>query len=65
VLSAHLYGDVVRLLWTGDGRADQELTSRLLAANLTAAAIRPARVDMEAAFAFLTESERLREVTRQ
>ena len=64
VLSAHLYGDVVRVLWTGDGRAERELTSRLGAANLTVTAIRPARVDMEAAFAYLTESERIREVTR-
>jgi ABC-2 type transport system ATP-binding protein len=64
VLSAHLYGDVVRLLWTGDGSADQELTSRLLAANLTATAIRPARVDMEAAFAFLTESKPRSEIVR-
>lgn len=60
VRSAHLYGDVVRVLWTGDeqGRA-QELTSRLAAARLPVTAIRPARIDMEAAFAFLTESERL------
>jgi ABC-2 type transport system ATP-binding protein len=64
VLSAHLYGDVVRVLWTGDGRAERELTSRLVAANLPVTAIRPARVDMEAAFAYLTESERIREVTR-
>jgi ABC-2 type transport system ATP-binding protein len=64
VLSAHLYGDVVRVLWTGDGRAERELTSRLVAANLPVTAIRPARVDMEAAFAFLTESERIRRVTR-
>src|SRR5215211_5685437 len=62
VLSAHLYGDVVRVLWTGDGRAERELTSRLVAANLPVTAIRPARVDMEAAFAYLTESERIREV---
>ena len=62
VRSAHLYGDVVRVLWTGDDRGAAELTSRLLAAGVPVSAVRPARVDMEAAFAFLTESEHLIEV---
>ena len=62
VRSAHLYGDVVRVLWIGDDRGAAELTSRLLAAGVHVSAVRPARVDMEAAFAFLTESERLIEV---
>ena len=34
VRSAHLYGDVVRVLWTGDDRGADELTSRLLAAGV-------------------------------
>jgi ABC-2 type transport system ATP-binding protein len=62
VRSAHLYGDVVRVLWTGDDRGAAELASRLLAAGVPVSAVRPARVDMEAAFAFLTESEHLIEV---
>jgi ABC-type multidrug transport system ATPase subunit len=62
VRSAHLYGDVVRVLWTGDERGAAELTSWLLAAGVPVSAVTPARVDMEAAFAFLTESERLIEL---
>jgi ABC-2 type transport system ATP-binding protein len=59
VRSAHLYGDVVRVLWTGDDRGGaEELTSRLVGAGVSVSAVRPARVDMEAAFAFLAESER-------
>jgi ABC-2 type transport system ATP-binding protein len=59
VRSAHLYGEVVRVLWTGDGRAPEELTLRLIGMGVSVPAIRPARVDMEAAFAFLAEPERL------
>lgn len=62
VRSAHLYGDVVRVMWTGDDRGAAELASGLLAAGVPVSAVRPARVDMEAAFAFLTESEHLIEV---
>ena len=63
VRSAHLYGDVVRVLWTSNGGGGaEELTSRLAAAGVPVGAVRPARVDMEAAFAFLAESERLIEV---
>ena len=62
VRSAHLYGDVVRVLWSGDGSAAEQLKSQLLATALPVKAIRPTRVDMEAAFAFLTESERSVEV---
>ena len=43
-------------------RSTKELTSRLVSVGLSVTAVRPARVDMEAAFAFLTESERLNEV---
>ncbi len=59
VRSAHLYGEVVRVLWTGDGRAPEELSLRLIGMGVSVPAIRPARVDMEAAFAFLAEPERL------
>jgi ABC-2 type transport system ATP-binding protein len=62
VRSAHLYGEVVRVLWTGDGRGAEKLTLRLIGMGVPVPAIRPARVDMEAAFAFLAESERLAEV---
>jgi ABC-2 type transport system ATP-binding protein len=64
VRSAHLYGEVVRVLWTGGGGGAEELRSRLADVGLPVAAVRPARVDMEAAFAFLTDSERLTEVAR-
>ena len=57
VRSAHLYGEVVRVLWTGDRRAPEELTLRLIGMGVAVPAIRPARVDMEAAFAFLAEPE--------
>ena len=62
VRSAHLYGEVVRVLWTGGGGGAEELRSRLADVGLPVTAVRPARIDMEAAFAFLTESERLTEV---
>jgi ABC-2 type transport system ATP-binding protein len=64
VRSAHLYGDVVRVLWTGGSGGAEELTSRLVDVGLSVSAVRPARVDMEAAFAFITESERRTEVVR-
>jgi ABC-2 type transport system ATP-binding protein len=65
VRSAHLYGDLVRVLWTGGDRGAEELTSRLLAAGVPVVAAKSARVDMEAAFAFLTQSERLNEVAQR
>jgi ABC-2 type transport system ATP-binding protein len=64
VRSAHLYGDVVRVLWTGHDRGAEELASRLLAAGVPVTSVRAGRIDMEAAFAFLKESERLTEVAR-
>jgi ABC-2 type transport system ATP-binding protein len=64
VRSAHLFGDVVRLLWTGGSGGAEELTSRLVDVGLSVTAVRPARVDMEAAFAFLSESERLAEAAQ-
>jgi ABC-2 type transport system ATP-binding protein len=65
VRSAHLFGDVVGVLWTGGSEGARELTSRLIDVGLSVTAVRPAHVDMEAAFAFLSESERLNEVARQ
>ena len=62
VRSAHLFGDVVRVLWNGGSGGAEELMSRLVDVGLSVTAVRPARVDMEAAFAFLAESERLTEV---
>jgi ABC-type multidrug transport system ATPase subunit len=64
VRSAHLYGDVVRALWTDDARGADELTLRLADMGVPITTIRPARVDMEAAFAFLAEPERLAEVAQ-
>lgn len=64
VRSAHLYGDLVRTLWTGDERGSEELIVRLIDLGLPITAVRPVRIDMEAAFAFLTESERVLEAAR-
>ena len=64
VRAAHLYGDLVRALWTGDEPGGQELTVRLLDTGVPVTAVRPVRIDMEAAFAFLTEAERLPEAAR-
>ena len=58
VRSAHLYGEVVRVLWDGDADAAPALTDRLARAGLFDALVRPARVDMEAAFAFLAAARR-------
>jgi ABC-2 type transport system ATP-binding protein len=52
VRSAHLYGEVVRVLWSGRLDPVPALSQPLAAAGLTAA-VRPAKVDLEAAFAFL------------
>ena len=50
------------MLWNGGSGGAEELMSRLVDVGLSVTAVRPARVDMEAAFAFLAESERLTEV---
>ncbi|MFT4297201.1 MAG: ABC transporter ATP-binding protein [Micropruina sp.] len=57
VLAAHLYGDVVRLLFEVDDPA--QVQARLAAAGIDGA-VRPAAVDMETAFAFLAELGRER-----
>ena len=57
VLAAHLYGDVVRLLFeTGDAG---DVEARLADAGLSGT-VRPTAVDMETAFAFLAELNRER-----
>jgi ABC-2 type transport system ATP-binding protein len=56
VRSAHLFGDVVRVLCAADGPTEELLTERLYAAGLPPETVRPARVDMEAVFAYLAES---------
>ena len=53
--SAHLYGDVVRVLSAPGGPGADELLGDLRTASVPAAQVRPADVDMEAAFAFLAE----------
>ncbi|HET9646789.1 MAG TPA: ABC transporter ATP-binding protein [Microlunatus sp.] len=52
VRSAHLYGDTVRVLLATEADA-VALSDRLRDAGVPGATVRPARVDMEAAFAFL------------
>jgi ABC-2 type transport system ATP-binding protein len=55
VLAAHLYGDIVRVLFDADAAATVE--SALAAAGIDAA-VRAAAVDMETAFAVLAELAR-------
>ena len=55
VASAHLYGEVVRVLWSGDTDGADALLGKLREAEVTVDAVRSVRVDMEAAFAFLAE----------
>jgi len=55
VTSAHLYGDVVRVLSAPHGPDADALLGTVRAAGVAASEVRPAHVDMEAAFAFLAE----------
>lgn len=55
VRSAHLFGEVVRVLSGTDGPDEAGLTERLYAAGAPPETVRRARVDMEAVFAFLAE----------
>lgn len=59
VASAHLYGDVVRALWRAEAESEAEAAGLLLEelqrAGIPVEAVRPARVDMETAFAYLAE----------
>lgn len=59
VASAHLYGEVVRALWAeaaeNPALAAQRLLGELRRGGVSVSAVRPARIDMETAFAFLAE----------
>ncbi len=55
IASAHLLGEYVRVLSMPNGPDAAEMTARLNAAGIAEADIRPVRVDMEAAFAYLAE----------
>ncbi len=53
--SAHLYGDVVRVLSAPGGPGADSLLDGARAAGVAVSEARPADVDMEAAFAYLAE----------
>lgn len=55
VTSAHLYGDVVRVLSAPGGPSVGDLLGKLRDAGIADATVRAADVDMEAAFAYLAE----------
>ncbi len=64
VLSAHLYGDVVRVLLdvalddpSDPAAAIEVITQRLAAAGVPVQQVRPVAIDMEAAFAVLAETD--------
>jgi ABC-2 type transport system ATP-binding protein len=57
IRSVSVHGDALRALSVPGGPAEADLAAALDAAGLTATRIAPARVDMEAAFAFLAEGE--------
>ena len=56
VASAHLLGDVVRVLWSAPSDPGAELGAALNAAGLTEAKVSAADIDMETVFAFLAET---------
>jgi ABC-2 type transport system ATP-binding protein len=53
--SAHLFGDLVRVLWTGPQNPLTELASALHSAFDPTATVRTATIDMETVFAYLAE----------
>jgi ABC-2 type transport system ATP-binding protein len=55
VTSAHLYGDVVRVLSAPGGPDAASLLGHVRAAGLLVTGARPTEIDMEAAFAYLAE----------
>lgn len=58
LLSAHLHGDVVRVLWdAGPSDAPREVATALDEAGLRQVRVTPIRIDMEAAFAVLAERD--------
>jgi ABC-2 type transport system ATP-binding protein len=54
--SAHLLGDVVRVLWSAPSDPGTELGAALRAGGLAEAKVSPADIDMETVFAFLAET---------
>ena len=54
--SAHLLGDVVRVLWSAPSDPSTELGAALRAGGLAEAKVSPADIDMETVFAFLAET---------
>jgi ABC-2 type transport system ATP-binding protein len=56
--SSHLFGDVVRVLWCDDADGAQQLRARLANAGVPVLDVRAAPIDLESAFAFLTEAGR-------
>ena len=58
VTSAHLYGDVVRVLSAPGGPDADSLLGHVRAAGVAVTEARPAEIDMEAAFAYLAEQSR-------
>lgn len=55
VVSAHLLGDVVRVLWNGDADPGPALRAALQQAGLAAVEVTEAGIDMETVFAYLAE----------
>lgn len=55
VSSAHLYGEVVRVLLMPDGPGDAQIRASLAEKHIPVESVRVVRVDMEAAFAYLAE----------
>ena len=56
--SSHLFGDVVRVLWRDDADGRQQLSARLANVGVPVLDVRAAPIDLESAFAFLTEAGR-------
>ena len=55
--SAHLLGDVVRVLWSDVDEPTATLADALAAARVAPAAVRPVAMDMESVFAFLADTQ--------
>ena len=61
VTSAHLLGDVVRVLWDGTDEPGHALDAALSAAGVRAAGTREVAADMETVFAYLADPSSLRQ----
>ena len=60
ISSAHLLGDIVRVLWCGNNDPRGALTAALADAGVTGAAVREVAADMESVFAYLADPSSLR-----